>query len=257
MRSVDKKKQVRYTVCMITAFLTIDDIATPNTPAIMDFLASKAIQPVMFCWGHMVERYRQQAVYAAKHGAILQNHSYSHPQFSTLSFEEAVQEIEKNEQILASLYAEAGVARPFKLFRFPYGDQGGANSGKLQEYLHAHGFCQLESSAISPQSYAAAGFSENQAANADILWTFDFAEYTIRPGKSVTIADSLARAEKAFPAPQEPVPQNGCAPDGSCAQHIILIHDHVETEQMQAGYFRLLIETLLSHGVRFVPPRIN
>ena len=80
---------------MIKALLTIDDIASENTPAIVDFLVDKGIPAIMFAWGENVERYPEAAVYALKNGIIVGNHSYSHPQFSELSFDECKAEIEK------------------------------------------------------------------------------------------------------------------------------------------------------------------
>ncbi len=53
------------------------------------------------------------------------NHSFSHPYFSELSFEECT------EQILSTEVIE----RRHKLFRFPYGDKGGEHKDRLQEFL--------------------------------------------------------------------------------------------------------------------------
>ena len=51
---------------MIRAVLTIDDIASKNTPAIVDYLCEKGIKPLMFAWGENVEEYFDNAVYVLK-----------------------------------------------------------------------------------------------------------------------------------------------------------------------------------------------
>ena len=70
---------------MIRAVLTIDDIASKNTPAIVDYLCEKGIKPLMFAWGEKVEEYFDNAVYVLKKGITVGNHSYSHPNFSKLT----------------------------------------------------------------------------------------------------------------------------------------------------------------------------
>ena len=117
---------------MSKAILTIDDIASKNTPAIVDYLCEKHIKAVLFAVGENVEKYFDEAVYALQKGMIVGNHSYSHPSFSKLSLEEGIAEIEKNEEVLTRLYEKAGVAREAKVFRFPYGDKGGENKEALQ-----------------------------------------------------------------------------------------------------------------------------
>ena len=85
---------------MINAVLTIDDVSSANTPAIVDYLNSKGITALMFAVGENVEKYYDNAIYALKKGMILGNHSYSHPAFSRLSLEEGIENIEKNEAVL-------------------------------------------------------------------------------------------------------------------------------------------------------------
>ena len=60
---------------MITALLTIDDISSKNTPAIVDYLNEKGITAIMFATGQNVERYWNEAVYALQHGMVVGNHS--------------------------------------------------------------------------------------------------------------------------------------------------------------------------------------
>lgn len=231
---------------MIKAYLTIDDVTTSLTPGVIDFLKSKNITPLMFCWGEHLKAHEDEAVYALRHGAILQNHSYSHPQFSTLGMMRAKHEIMKNERILADLYEKAGVNRPFKLFRFPYGDNGGSNAEALQYFLAQKGFAHIDDRAFSDGDY----FRPDQKKMLDVLWTFDFAEYNLREGNPFTFDDVKKRTET-FLKLHEDDPNDGKA------HHIVLIHDHEETEERHPGYFKEQINMLLNAGVNFVTPKVQ
>ena len=239
---------------MIPAYLTIDDIPSKLTPSIVDFLNKKKIEPVMFCWCERVQYFRENAIYALKHGILIQNHSLTHPHFSELTLEQAIEEIEKAEEILEGLYKDAGVKRPYKLFRFPFGDKGGKNEVALQEYLKEHGFTQLDHSNILPAEYEKGGVQKNQGDGYDTKWTFDYEEWNVRPNSGFTVEDCIAKANARFGEPSSNVPESGAAPDGAKAEQLILIHDHEETEAMYKGYFETLINALLERGVRFVKP---
>ena len=104
---------------MISAVLTIDDVPSKNTRPIVDYLESRGIQAILFAYGKRLERLPENGVYALQHGMILGNHSYAHPGFSKISFEEGRREIEKCEELLDRVYREAGVERLFRPFRFP------------------------------------------------------------------------------------------------------------------------------------------
>ncbi|MBO4697377.1 MAG: polysaccharide deacetylase family protein [Lachnospiraceae bacterium] len=228
---------------MIHAILTIDDIASRNTPAIVDYLNEKGIAAVMFAVGQNVERYYDNAVYALQNGMIVGNHSYSHPAFSRISLEEAKAEIEKNEVLLNKLYADAGVERRFRPFRFPYGDKGGANKEALQEYFRKYGFHKLCDEQIPYGFWKAAGLDRD----IDTFWTFDFAEYNIRPGSGFTVNDVWKRIYDSNP------PSGGAMlEDGG--SHILLLHAHDETEELVPGYYKQFIDCLLDNGVTFDVP---
>ena len=237
---------------MTTAYLTIDDVPTKHAPKIIDFLVSLNIKPLMFCWGERLEECREAAIYALKKGAILQNHSYSHPHFSELSFEQAKDEILHNEQLLESIYAEAGVKRPYKLFRFPYGDQGEANKEKIQQFLREQGFAHIDDRAFDNTMYIQKGQKEDM----DVYWTFNYAEYNIRPGNTFTFDEVINRVNGFFGSPSAQPVENGKAPEGAVSKNILLIHDHDETEECYPGYFEKQIKLVLERGVRFVDPAI-
>ena len=228
---------------MIKALLTIDDIASKNTPQIVDYLVSKGITALMFAWGENVEKNPDEAEYALKNGMVIGNHSYSHPFFSELSFDECVAEIEKCEEVLNKLYSNAQVERKFRPFRFPYGDKGGANKDALQKYFAENGFDKVDDTKITFESWKANGFDKD----IDTVWTFDFAEYNIREGSGFTEADVMDRIHYVDPESGE-----GLLVDGT--NHILLTHAHDETEEMVPEYYKHFIDCLLENGVEFIKP---
>lgn len=228
---------------MNSAILTIDDISSHNTPAIVDYLCEKKIRAVMFAVGENVEKLYDEANYALQHGMIVGNHSYSHPGFSSLSYEGCVEEIEKCEEILDRLYRDAGVERKYRPFRFPYGDKGGDKHDALQTYFREKGFDKLKDERITYPWYAASGFHDD----IDTLWTFDFAEYQIRPGTGFTKESVFARMHEQHPG-------DGAVLFGKDNAHILLLHAHDSTEELVPEYYRLFLEHALERGLVFVEP---
>ncbi len=228
---------------MIHALLTIDDIASKNTPAFVDYLNEKGIPALVFAVGENVENHYDEAVYALQHGMVVGNHSYSHPYFSEISFEEAVADIEKNEEVLNKLYADAGVKRVARPFRFPYGDKGGENKDALQAWLREKGFNKVKDDKIPYAWWKEQGLDRD----IDTLWTFDFMEYMIRPDSEFTEKDVQARMH-------DKAPKEGAVLFEDGGRHILLIHAHDETEELVPGYYRLFLDELLEKGVVFDKP---
>lgn len=228
---------------MIKALLTIDDIPSNNTTAIVDYLNSKNIRVIMFAEGKRLVTTPEPAVYALQHGMVVGNHSFSHPNFSNLSMEEAIDEIEKCEEQLDRVYKLAGVERKYRPFRFPYGDKGGQNKEALQEYLAKKGFNKVNDLQIQYPWWKESGLDRD----IDTLWTFDFAEYNIRQGSGFTVDDVWKRVEN-------PAPTSGAAILEDNGNHIILLHAHDETDALVPGYYRLFVDYLLDHGVTFIDP---
>lgn len=229
---------------MKNAILTIDDIASKNTKAIVDYLVEKNIKAVMFAWGQNVEREYDSAVYALKAGMIVGNHSFSHPAFSSLSFEQCINEIEKNEALLDKLYKDAGVERKYRPFRFPYGDKGGANKEKLQEYFREKGFNKLVDTEVTYPFWSESGCNRD----IDTLWTFDFEEYRIRKGSGFTLEDVWKKVNNE----NQPYGGNLFTEDSS---NIIIMHAHDETEELVPEYYKQFIDRILDMGIRFEEPR--
>ena len=229
---------------MNSALLTIDDIASKNTPAIVDYLKEKGIKPIFFATGENVERYYEEALYVIKNGMIVGNHSYSHPGFSSLTLEECIAEIEKCERVLDKLYKDSGVKRVYKPFRFPYGDKGGENKDALQKYLCEKGFHKVDDRHITYDWWK----ENNLNTDIDTFWTFDFEEYVIRP-------DSGYTKEFVWQKMHDKNPKSGAVLFAENNRHIILMHAHDETEEMLPEYCKLFVDHLLENGMVFDEPR--
>lgn len=230
---------------MSKAYLTIDDGPTKNTRKIIDFLNGKDITPIMFFYGEQIKREREAGIYAIQQGAIIGNHSYSHKHFSELDLNECISEIERQEEIIDSLYRDAGVERKYKLMRFPYGDKGGKNKDALQKYLKEHGFCRIDDTVITYDWYA-----ENKLnTDIDVLWTFDFTEYKMEYDKKFNLDDILNKINDGNPK------VGGALIGQDDVHNIVLIHDHEKTDEICKNYFVKLINYVLDCGVKFVKPK--
>ena len=84
---------------------------------IMLQLASVHAHGTFFCTGQSVAKYPEMAQEAVALGMTLGNHSYDHPDFRTISYAEAVAQLEKN----AQEWWRACQASPSPFFRPPYG----------------------------------------------------------------------------------------------------------------------------------------
>ena len=228
---------------MSKAILRIDDSPSEMTPEFIDYLEKKQITPVIFALGENIEKYFDNAVYALKKGAVIGNHSYSHPNFSELSFEQAVDEIEHCEKLLDKLYAYANVERKYKLFAFPYGDKGGNNKDKLQQYFKANGFARINDSAIDFEWY------KDRKLNVDMdsYWTFDFGEYMLQSIDDPSLDDIFKKVHS------EEQKENGALLQKG-STHVIMIHDHPQTNRLIPDYYKTLIDYVTDNGVKFIKP---
>jgi len=157
--------------------------------------------------------------------------------------EKGIREIEACERGLDKLYQDAGVERKFRPFRFPFGDKGGANKDALQRYLAEKGFHKVDDRHITYSWWK----ENNLNIDIDTFWTFDFAEYNIRPGSEFT-------KESVWNRMHDTNPNSGAVLFAENNRHIILLHAHDETEEMLPGYYKMFIEHLLEHGVVFDVP---
>ncbi|MBO4338029.1 MAG: polysaccharide deacetylase family protein [Lachnospiraceae bacterium] len=229
---------------MIRALLTIDDVSSGNTVQIVDYLREMDIPVLMFGVGDYINRFHEQALYVLKNGIILGNHSFSHPHFGEISYEEGIDQIEQCEKVLNDLYKEAGVERRYRPFRFPYGDKGGENKEKFQKYLAESGFDKVDDTSFPY------GFWKEQGLDKDIdtFWTYDFEEYRIREGSGFTIDDVMKKINDPAPDSGAPLLEDG-------GIHMLLMHTHDETDRLAPGYYRQMLGYLKEKGVVFEQPR--
>ncbi len=114
-----------------SVFLTFDDGPLNCTAGILDLLALRGHKATFFVIGRNLANptLREFAVKALREGHDIANHSYDHPDFSTISVKRAVKEITSTHALVEELVREAGVdpARQNLFFRFPYG-VGGSRS---------------------------------------------------------------------------------------------------------------------------------
>lgn len=109
-------------------FLTFDDGPLPCTSKILDLLAASGNKATFFVLGRnlVVPKLRDLALRALKEGHDIANHSYDHPDFSTISAKRAEKEIISTCELIKGLIKEAGVEQPRqnRFFRFPFGSEG-------------------------------------------------------------------------------------------------------------------------------------
>ena len=233
---------------MITAYLTMDDGPTRNTPRLMDYLTAKHITPIFFFEGQTIEQNPSEAIDALKRGAIAGNHSYDHPDMNEISYEECIDQIARTESILEALYDSAGVERRAKLFRFPFGSLGGTpeKEKKLQQYLRDEGFMHLDDRRCTQKWYIDGG----QNKNIDTGVTFSFDEWRMANEPDHRLPQLIEHIE-------DMAPEGGCPLLVDGTHHIIILHDHDFTDDILPDYFRILLDYVQERGVRFVEPEFQ
>ena len=104
-------------------FLTFDDGPLLCTGRILDLLAESRQKATFFVIGRNLERpkFRDLAIRALREGHDIGNHSYTHPNFSTVSAQRAEMEIFKTHEIINGLVRETGVdhCSPKPIFQIP------------------------------------------------------------------------------------------------------------------------------------------
>lgn len=242
------------------AYLTIDDGPSVHMKRKVDFLSKKKIPAIWFCRGDFLEERPSLAIYAIKKGFVISSHAYSHSHFSSLSLKECFHEIRKTDRIIEQLYKKAGVKRPAKFFRFPYGDKGGlkydevfepyggkgkARKEKLQSFLGKLGYTQPKFNGITYKYYVKAGLLKD----VDWYWTYDVLEYSIFMKEHRYFGiDSL---NKVYARMDENLPEGCRGLNFKGSEDIILIHDHPESTKI----FEPIINKMLAKGIVFKLPK--
>lgn len=230
-------------------YLTIDDGPSPYTREKMDLLLEKKIPAVWYLRGEFIEKHIDHVVYGIEQGFVMGNHSYSHPYFSEICFEQAKQEILQTEALIEKAFALAGKKRGDKIFRFPFLDKGSPNNKtKLQAFLKEQGFVRVNFEGVTYQYYN----SEKWGEDLDAPWTFDAREYALFEErlkdkyKLYQTKDFLSRMEKFLP-------EKGLGLVSNKSNDIVLLHDFHQTPQL----FQPMIEKLLSFDADFSLPTIE
>lgn len=83
-------------------YLSFDDGPHPeHTPRLLDLLAAHDAQASFFLVGRCIERHPALVERIVAAGHALGNHSYSHPQFHRLGLRQQLDEVERNDRLLA------------------------------------------------------------------------------------------------------------------------------------------------------------
>jgi peptidoglycan/xylan/chitin deacetylase (PgdA/CDA1 family) len=99
--------------------LTFDGGSGYAWRSLMNELYSHDQLGTFFCTGVSVDRYPEMAKLAVEQHQTLGNHSYDHPDFSSISYEEQVSQLDRN----SDAWWKACKAIPQPFFRPPYGSQ--------------------------------------------------------------------------------------------------------------------------------------
>jgi peptidoglycan/xylan/chitin deacetylase (PgdA/CDA1 family) len=262
---------------MCEAYLTIDDSPSPHTKAMTDFLVERGVPALLFCRGDMIaECGRESLIYAVQHGLVLGNHAYHHYRASEQPFDVIAKDIMDTEALIDQVYAEAGVARGARYFRFPHIDRGaggwiidydrlspqgrddviavfadGLNINltpptpaqleqkrKLQDFLKDQGFSPFPAGRINFSWYR-----DTELATAiDVPYTYSLADWMLldrHKGKwpYATIEDLKTKIDD----------DKWLSQDGSC--HIFLAHDKDQIEIV----LRDLVDHCLNREIGFLP----
>lgn len=137
-------------------YLTIDDSPSIHMDKKVSFLREHSIPAIFYARGEYIEKHPNQIINAIRHGFLIGNHSYTHPNFSQIPLDQCIQEILKTEQHIDSCYKAAQKDRPLKIIRFPFADRGAGAKTKeavteaekrkvreLQFFLKEHNFTAL------------------------------------------------------------------------------------------------------------------
>jgi len=102
---------------------TIDDWPSKYMLDIAKTLDASYHQWIFFIVGKgITKKTKQDIITVIKMWHHIWNHSFSHPNFHTLSFQQAKDQIIKSDALIAELYKEAGIPQWKKYIRYPFGN---------------------------------------------------------------------------------------------------------------------------------------
>lgn len=211
---------------MPPAYLTVDDAPSGTLPEKLAVLDDRDVPALFFCEGHRLEDHADHARQAVEAGHLLGNHAYSHPSASEISVEAFADELDRTEAAIDDVYETAGVDRPARVFRFPYGDKGGDQAAALQEVLAEREFRPPDPDCIGYDWWA------DHAGDRDWFWTVDVEDYNV--DTKAALEANVADADRL---------------DSESAD-ILLFHDGGNSPELFEHYVDLLVD----RGVTFGDP---
>lgn len=146
---------------MPSCYLTIDDSPSDETNDLVDYLSHKNIPAILFVRGDLLEKNPDPIIRAIQKGLVIGNHAYAHKPHGDMTYEQAIENIQKCDSLIDKAYAAANIKRQGRYFRFPYLDRGNGDRierhfeqvsdidinadpkvAKIQEWLTEQGFNQ-------------------------------------------------------------------------------------------------------------------
>ena len=225
------------------AYLTIDDAPSDDFRRKVDLLSGKGIPALFFCEGRRLSGFEDDVIHAIRQGFVVGNHSWSHRDFSELTEREIREEIGKTDEAIDGLYTRAGVGRAFRVFRFPFLKNGGANAAFTQEILKGLGYRQPRFENIAYEWYR----EKRLHADRSVFCTYDSMDWTVADGSHVfgirDLRDLLDRMD-------EDVPEGMRGLNSTISNEIIMMHDDPRIREM----FEPMIARLVGKGLIFRLP---
>lgn len=254
LKIMAKKQDVSKEIKKKKAYLTIDDGPSVDRIEKVNVLKQYDIQAVWFSMGIDMEQRPDAAIHTILSGQVLGNHSYTHPNFSEISLAQCEEEIMRTDEMIEELYRQAGVQRPIKLFRFPYGNKGVKKDFYDFYYTDEE---QIRISAIqnilTTCGYVTFSFDDityhyfeemKKTKQVDWLWTYDAMEWCVfqedTPFGVKSIDDVLEMMDL-------DLPERWMGLNYPHSNEIIVIHDHPQTSNM----FETIIKALIEKGIEF------
>ncbi len=251
------------------AYLTIDDAPGKDFRNKVDFLAQNGIPAIFFCIGENILRHEADVIDAIRRGFVIGNHSWRHPHFSDLTVAEGEEEIRRTDAAIESVYRKSGIARPAKVFRFPFFDNGVSANGAEYEARAERGSGEnpagpREDRRVALQSLLGElGYAQPDFRGINLEWarrqklldgrdvrcTFDQMEYWLNKAGAPVGLNQAAAILARIEADQ---PEDGKALNCPDTRDIILIHDH--DPEASVALFYQIIRRYLEKGIRFITP---
>ncbi|GGL39319.1 hypothetical protein GCM10009037_23830 [Halarchaeum grantii] len=211
------------------AYPTIDDAPSETLPEKLELLAARDVTAVFFCEGRRLDEHAAHAVAAVEAGHLLGNHADTHTHASDLSVGAFREEVARTDALLDDVYERAGVERPARLFRFPYGDRGDEHADDFQEVLEEEGFVGPDATAFAYDWY-----DDEHAGYRDWGWTLDVADWEVETPEAMR-ENVAAESERLASEPND----------------LLLFHDGGNT----VAAFEAYLDALDAHGVALGDPR--